>query len=233
MKKFIVPVLSVCFFISCSTDDTALNTVETTTTDSASDIIITEKSLINAANAANPFDYVGELHKEILEDYLQKYETQTTIPVVVNNVDAIAVHNTEFTSIDENYPGLPSAAVEWTMENIDNLENIMDKAELSVNGKLVMNDLIELMDALETQSPANVISSVKAFESSVMSNESLSGTDMQVILSAASIARYSTEYYTSGPRKWIKTKNGVTASASTNTLSEAITMSVTADLLTD
>lgn len=232
MKKFIVPVLSICFFISCSTDDTALNTVETTT-DSASDGKITTKSLNNPENPANAFDYVGQLHTEILDDYLQNHQDETTLTGIIDNVDATAVSNTDFVSISDDYSGLDAGIVQWTMANINYPKNIMNKAGLSERGTLLMEDFIALIEILEFQPYNDACNSIKAFESTVMNDGYLTESDEQIILSAASIARYSIYYSGIRVRKWSRTKNGITASAFTNDVAEAVTMSVTADLLTN
>ena len=232
MKKFIVPVLCVCFFMSCSTDDTALNTVATTT-DSASDGKITKKNMINPVNAANAYDYVGQLQAEILGEYLEGYPVQPAAAGTIINVEAVADSNPDFVSISSSYPGLNTTDVVWTMGKINYPDVVMGKGQLSVRGKLSMGEFIAMIDSFQNEPDNEVLVTIKNFETIVINDSYLNQTDKQVILSATSIARYSMSLTGNGERGWLKTKFGITASARCSKACEAITMSVTANLLSD
>lgn len=235
MKKFIVPVLSICFFMSCSTDDTALNTVETTTTDSASDKNITEKSLGNPENPANTFDYIGALHIEMLDNYLNTCKEGEDADYVVRNVEAIARHNSKFISqnLNNGYTGLDVNDVEWTMENIDLPKDIMIKSGLGTGAKLLMENFIAMLDTYENTPFNEACNAIKAFEAGIIVNQNLTSSEARTILCSTSIARYALSYSDGRIRKWYKIKNAVTSSVFTMDIADALTISVTADVLTD
>lgn len=226
-----MPVLSICFFISCSTDDTALNTVETTTTDSAFQQTTT-KSLSVAANTANVYDNAGRLYSEILTKYFQTYSSSSLmLETTITNVDNAALTNSEFASIG-NYSGLNPTNMQWTLANINNTSAIITKAGLSENGKMIMINFISLLPTFEPLPFSTVYNTIKALETSVSNDTSLNRVDRQIILSAFSIARYSIYYSIEKPRRWEKVRASVLASSVTNELQLAITTSVSADLLT-
>jgi hypothetical protein len=228
MKKFIVPVLSVCFFISCNTDDTALNTVETTTTDSASDKIITEKSLVNPENPYNEYDFLGKIHAEILSDCNENYIISTDI---ITNVETIAISNADFTEIGNGYNGLDPDRLEWISENAILPERMIDGLDMSPEGKAMFMDFTLLLETFYSLPYNQLYSRIVTYENYVINNTDLTHTDKQVILTAASTARYSLAY--TGTRPWKKTKCGINASASTLDMAESVTISVAVNLLTE
>lgn len=233
MKKFIVPVLSVCFFMSCSTDDTALNTVETTTTDSAFDQKITQKNLTIIENPANAFDFVGQLYVEILDDYIATYGEEGASSLVVNNVEFIAKKNTGFESICTTEVSLDENQVLWLLENINYPATIVEGADLSFKGKQLLMNFIAMLDSFENTPYTQVYGTIRGFEDTVINDTSLTDTDMQVILSTSSVARYSIAYGDARKRWWKNTRSGIVGSVNADTPAEAILMSASTDLLSE
>jgi hypothetical protein len=231
MKKFIVPVLSVYFFISCSTDDTALTTVETSTTDSASDVKITKKNLVIPENPYNEYDFLGKIHAEILNDCNENYFMSTDLPDIITDVETIAISNANFTEIQNDYHGLDPDRVEWVSENAMLPEDIIAALDMSTAGKAMFIDFTELLEVAHSLAYNQLYSRIVAYENDVINNTDLTETDKQIILIAASTARYSLA--NNGGRPWKKTKCGINATASTLDMAESVTISVAVNLLTE
>ncbi len=224
MKKFIVPVLSICFFFSCSSDDTsAIN---------AGHLSFKEKSLLRPENANNQFDFIGELHAQILEDYLDFNNTPSQIDSVVNDVDNIAENNTEFNTISNGYSGLITTKVQWILENTSNPENIIYSTGMTSIGKTQLLDFVNLLYTFENKPYSYVYSTVVSFENKILSDNSINLSDKKTILMATSTARYSIAYSNDKDRKWSKTRTGIVASINSD-VAEAVTTSVAANIMAE
>lgn len=231
MKKFIVPVLSVCFFISCSSDDAALNTIDATTTDSASDTKITKKNLVTPNNPNNQYDFLGELHVELLNDCEANIYGSTTVTDAIAKVEWAAAGNNSFTAISQGYEGLEPAKVTWVLQNGDDTEAIVDNSQMSDEGKRIMAEFIDMLESIHQLPYSSVYNQIISYENMVANNTILNSADRKTILIATATSRYSIA--NNGGRKWGRTKFGVTASISSSSVAEAVTLSVTAGLLSD
>lgn len=228
MKKFIVPVLSVCFFISCNSDDTVA-----TETEFAKPVFL-PKSITNAGNYSNIYDYAGEFHAEMLQQYLTNYQDTISLNSIVEYVDLIAVDNVAFAAIATPYVPLSSVQIQWVLNNATLPENIVDgNTAMSGLGKDVMSDFIDLFDGLEDLPDNEIRKDIIDFETLVINNALLTTEDKKAILVAASIARYSILETYPRKRSWGSTKSGVVASIAAGNPAEAVTMSVAVNIATD
>jgi hypothetical protein len=230
MKKFIVPVLSICFFMSCSTD-AALNTVETTTTDSASDKNITKKSLVTPENPENEFDFIGKINTEILKDCEENYATSTNLYQVLANVETTALNNADFIEIDQGYVGLEPDRVQWVAENAASPNKMIENSAMSPAGKALFMDFMIMLDGISNLPYNQVYDSIVSYEDYIANASGLNAADSQIILIAASTARYALA--DNDGRLWKKSKGSISASASTLNVAESITMSVAVNILTE
>jgi hypothetical protein len=221
MKKFIVPVLSICFFISCSTDEA---------TDNKPFQEIRLKSLTTPGNTNNTVDYIGALNAQILGDYCANYVNPTNLASVVGNVENLALNDPDFVSITGNYTGLDVSDAQWALDNVSAPTNIIDATLMGLHAKNTLSNFITMLDGFENKEYRIVYASIVAFEADVNSDALLSQSDKQIILATTSTARYCIAY--NGPKKrtWTETKAGIIASVNSNA-ALAVTTSVTANIM--
>lgn len=228
MKKFIVPVLSVClFFMSCSADEA--------TTAPAEEALRSNtrlKSLSGVGNSGNQYDYIGELHATILTDYLENYQPTSSIGDIIDDVESVASVTSGFSVISSGYTGLHVLEVEWTIDNISSPENLIDSTSMTPAGKTELLSFFELLDGLEGKAFSYVHTTIMGFEDKVLQNSLLTQTDMKTILATTSTARYSIAYADDKDRQWSRTRTGILSSVKGDA-ARAVTTSVTANIVAD
>ena len=228
MKKFIVPILSVCLFImSCSVDEAAQ-----LETENAERSGIRLKNLTGIANPENEYDYVGELHAAILNDYLENYQYSTAVGDIIGDVEDIAGSTSGFTSISSGYTGLTVTEVESIIDDIAIPENLIDSSVMSAEGKIELLGFLDILDGLEGKVFSYVYDTITGFEEKVLANSSLTETDIKIILATTSTARYSIAYADDKDRQWSRTRTGILCSVN-NSAAKAVTLSVTANIIAD
>lgn len=230
MKKFIFPALLFSFLnISCSSDD--VTNYQTAQTDVASKDRFIVKNLNVPTNTANQYDYLGKIHSEVLDDYLNNYSSTVVIPVVTANVDITANSNTLFNTINSNYKGLKATDVQWIISNILYPVNIINSTSLSTQGKTVLGPFINQLDTYQNVTYKTAHDSIVAYEATVAANASLNTNDKRIILTTTSIARYSIAYAKDKGRRWDKTRTGITASINGVDIAESVTKSIAANIV--
>lgn len=227
MKKFIVPVLSICFFISCNSDD-----------NSVSDNIVEYRSRAfipktTAVNAANEYDYVGKYHADMLDEYLSSYDTINVLQDVIDDVDNIAGNNQSYLNITGTYVPLSVIQVQWTLDNSDLPEDIINNTAMSSLGKSLMGNFVDMLDDLKLQPYNQARKNIMGFENSIINNELLTEADNQAILGATSITRFSIQETYPRKRSWSSTKSGIVASIAASSPGEAVTLSVAVNMATE
>jgi hypothetical protein len=191
------------------------------------------KSLDIAKNPANNLDYIGILHAEILEGYIQDYSSSTELIYVINGVEAVAFNDTNFYSILNNYQGLNANETEWVIDNTTKPQEIINITYMSQGGKDQMSSFISMLDSFENEQYSMVYNTITAFEKKVDTDSSLTGIDKQTILATTSTARYSIAFENrGGGRGWNKTKVGIIASINSD-VAEAVTTSVAANIMAE
>ena len=228
MKIFIVSVLSVCFFVSCNTDDMLSNTNENNVNPHPG---IVMKSLNSPANSTNSFDYVGDLQLDVLTAYVQNYSGSALLSYVVPNVNTTTANNSGFNTISTGYSGLNTTDAQWVVNNVSDLTKMMNKTTMSTGGKTQMSNFISMLEGFKNQAFANTYASITSFESTITGNSTLTSLDKQVTLSTTSTARYLIAYECNGGgRGWNKTKAGIMASIN-NDDAAAVTTSLMTNIV--
>lgn len=229
MKKFITPVLSLCFLISCSSDDTV---VSTASSDYERPNFVV-KNITGVSNVDNGYDYVGKFHAEVLQDYLINYDTEITLSGIISDVDAVAINNTDYLNIAAPYNYLSFNHVKWVLDNMQYPENIIDAAALSVNGKNMVEDFVDKLDDFETMDYTDVYAEIIGYEAMVQASGSLNIQDKKIILIVTAIARYSINADYPKKRSWGSTKSGIIAALGAVGPADAVTLSVAVNMATD
>lgn len=224
MKKFIVPVVFIYFFMSCSSDDASIINNE--------NLPFKEKSLLRPENVNNQYDFLGELHAQILEDYLELNNIPSPVDDVVNDVDDIAENNTVFNTISNDYTGLITTKVIWIVQNAYNPENIVYNMNMTGKGKTELLDFVNLLYDFESKPYTYVYDTIVNFENKILNDITINASDKQTILTATSTARYSIAYAYGKDRKWSKTRTGIIASINSD-VAEAVTTSVAANIMAE
>lgn len=229
MKKFIFPALLFSFLnISCSSDDITTD-VNASQTNLPKERILKNGSM--PGNTANQYDYLGKIHSEVLNDYLNNYNPTIIIPIVTANVDVTANNNALFNTINNNYKGLKAIDVQWIISNIFYPVNIINSAPISAQGKTVLTPFISQLDTYENVTYKTAHDSIVAYEATVAANTTLNPNDKRIILTTTSIARYSIAYAKDKGRRWDKTRTGITASINGVDIAESVTKSIAANIV--
>ena len=225
MKKLIVSVLTIYVFVSCTTDDAVQ--AQKTNADFRPGFI--QKNIINPENNNNAYDFVGALHAEILNDYLENNTLPVNLKDVMYDVYDTAVLNNDFVAINTGSSSLNELKVEKAIDNLTTPLNIVNVTNLSSAGKAKLTVFLADIDDLETMTLSDAVSDIIAFETTVTNDHNLTVTDNKIILRFTAIARYSLAY--GEDRGWNKTKAGILASINTSYAAEAVVLSITANLV--
>lgn len=197
MKPFYLCILSLFFLNSC---DESIDLESKSPT--PSNLILTQRtgeamSSDLPINQANPYDYVGQLHYELYQAY---YATQadslSSFEEVLYDVEVLANKNSNFASI---------AGINYSFSNVIALDQLLSCKTLCLDTVLVPSSLSafaqdKAKDFLENFNElfekhfdsAPVLDYIIQFENEIIASATLSVSDKTLILSATSIARYST-----------------------------------------
>lgn len=228
MKKFIVHLLPVCLFVMSCTVDEAVSSETENTVRTGTKL----KSLTGIANPDNDYDYVGALHVEILNDYLENSPSSATIRDIIDDVEDIAGGTRDFSLISDGYPGLTVTEVALAIEDTSLPGNLIDNSAMSAAGKIELTDFLDLVDNFDSKPLSYVYDTVTNFEEEIMGNSTLTGPDIKIILTTTATARYSIAYANDKDRQWSKTRTGIICSIN-NSAAKAVITSVTANIIAD
>ena len=226
MKKFIVSVLSICVFASCSNEDIV--------SPEKNGIVrpgFNPKNYESVQNPTNEFDFVGELYIELLDDYLENYEEEDQLKDIIINAEYTAENNTVFNSISSGYLQLEVNHVEWVLDNINTPVTTINATGLSATGKSSLSGFVNNLDNLGSMYFENAIKDIVIYENAVMANTVMTDNDRYTILRVTAITKYSLAYENDGgDRGWLRTKAGILASMSAISPPQAVTMSLVANI---
>jgi len=169
-------------------------------------------------NNNNPYDYVGKIHNQIVEEFLNKHSGNDLSTEEVFNITAeIAKNNPEIKSRGFKIEKADYRAFEEAVSDFSNdLKNIVGKMNVSNKGKTRIQTLFNYFITIGTKPTKPTYSEIHnyviQFEREVIDDASLSEKDKMVILCGTSTARYSSKLWidraetnqtvTSDGRRW-------------------------------
>lgn len=206
MKPFYLCIISLFLLYSCD-ETTDLKSMSLTPSNSISTYRTDEVLYFDLPiNQANPYDYVGQLHYELYQDY---YATQSdsllSLEQVLFDVEDIANKNSNLTSLAGiNYSFSNVMALEQLLDcEILCLDTVLEQSSLSTLAQNKAKNFIENFNVLfeNNLESAPVLEYIVQFENEIITSATLSVYDKSIILSATSIARYSTYESKRRPKK--------------------------------
>lgn len=159
----------------------------------------------NPANPKNKFDYVGDIHNQIVSVYVQKYGRKE------RPVNEICMLTQEIASENEDIQKLPDADanikvdcdfIEKGLEDFTNqYKNIINSLDITEKAKKKLEELVDYMFELSF-SPYDTpyqdfYSHVVEYEASIIGNDQYTKEDIEILLSTSSTVRYAGYYWKS------------------------------------
>lgn len=162
-----------------------------------------------AANSNNPFDYYGYLHNDILDYFI------TTQPVLNSANDVSVTINNYYQSKGWNYNATSffsnCSSYRTSFENASTICDVFTANNFSGLYCSYYNSLNSLLDNVSdyTTFKQNIIS----LEGQISGNTQLSQTEKEILLTCASIERYSSYYWSinSNINNWLILRGGNTS----------------------
>lgn len=173
--------------VSCSTENDNVNSLQSV---GDSNLNIQNKKGLYPENISNIYDLAGQLHNEISENYLASGLVSTTTEETILHVEALANVNAEFQSLT------PTGYTSPTSLHVDsilyNTHDVIPNSIMSPDSRLSLTTFLNtLMLYKEQQIEYDTIYKfIIDYETSIISDDSLSVIDQRIILSTTSISRY-------------------------------------------
>lgn len=162
------------------------------TVDATYKTMSTKKTVINPANAANPYDTAGMLHHEILEILDETSSNPQSIEEITISIDSLSSVHPGLMLLS-NYPAVSSRASDITsiLNASDPAADVLGASSLGTRAKASFLSFLNSL-LLSADSPYEYIHPIiVSYEASVMGSSSFSTADKRIILTASSVARYS------------------------------------------
>lgn len=160
-----------------------------------------------AANKANPYDYFGVQYVELLETYkMADYQ-----PSDFADVDALVQTLMCQASSTQSLPskqGLLSSCVNNPMQTLDNL---LTAPYLSADAKNILSGFAEDFTTLSAVPFVQAYTAITTIENTVINSGTMSPEDQRVILTIASILRYSLYHSCCEDTDWGKSVGNIVA----------------------
>lgn len=158
-------------------------------------IAVARPIMVDPANEANAYDYVGRIHNELLERYLDASFQQASIPVLLQRLDSLGQLHPEFKLLcGSDYVGPSATAVtEISAATITAATSVVNATPLSIYGRSTLSNFISFVLDFSAVGAEyeEVHSFLVSYESTLVSNTRLTAQDREVLLSLSSVARYS------------------------------------------
>lgn len=194
--KTLILLLSIAL-IACESDSSySSNGIENSTVDSN----LSSKHSIGFSieNPSNPYDFVGQIHNEILNEYIFNVEIKdTTIVGIKNSAKEIALRNKKFLRIlgDDDFVNMDDNFINSGIADYqNNFSNVIDSLSTGKNGKIGLIKLLTyVMDFEGTY--YEYYDGLFYFEDEILADNNLSVEEKEMILAATSTARYSFDFW--------------------------------------
>ncbi|WP_295334323.1 hypothetical protein [Flavobacterium sp.] len=162
---------------------------------------------LDARNAANPYDDVGQVHNELLLTYYYADSLPSTFNGIVTTLTSIANNNSSFTDLHKNVPYEFSNAAENRVlaimtEQDSCLTAVIDSSVVGQVARDSLDDFVhDFLDLCDTEEDYSVIYDyVVAYEDAVL-KLTWSAEDKRVVLITTTVARHSAYAKKKRPKK--------------------------------
>lgn len=153
-------------------------------------------------NDQNQYNYVGQIHNEILTSYLSIYEDDTTdVNLIIERINEIANNNANFIAIkDSSYCPIEDSIIISGANDFENqFSNVISNFNVSNQVKNKLSELINYFFTKANQTNVPTLREVDNyfinFENEVINNNYYTLNDKRTLLSAISTARYSSCFW--------------------------------------
>lgn len=154
----------------------------------------------NPSNPKNVFDYIGQIHNQIVYEFLIQTGGQTlTNQQVLDKVKLITLANPDYIShFGTNYQDIKEAEVDAGIDDFPNqFENIIDGLPISSEAKGIFNALMTETFEIENSglTYAKYRTYVLDLEDNIINNTTIPSNEKNGILYSTSVARYSSYFW--------------------------------------
>ncbi|MCD0474055.1 hypothetical protein LPB87_06570 [Flavobacterium sp. EDS] len=199
MKKTVLLILIFPFIvISCSPE----GTVDDLRTNKKVNFKKPKMTLQGPDNNTNPYDSAGRLHNEILEIYLATSSGNTLIEDIMAQIQLIGLSNTFNIVQDCSAPTSINIINTILINPQSSGSAIIENSVLTVPAKAKIATLLNSLALIKTNPYEDIYEFITTYESEILLNDLLNNEDRRVILTTASIARYSIYYEKKKDRDW-------------------------------
>lgn len=191
MKNLYLWIAIITILSSCSPDDKAEQVQKNLSVQSN---LAMRKTGLYPENMANEFDSSGQLHNEISEAYLAGNTSETTTAAILGRIETIANANSDFNALKTGYYSPSTSRLDYIFSNQYSCYlDIISNSSMSLKGKLSLSEfLASVMLQRDQGQPYEMIYEfIISYESSILADPLLTGSDRRIILTTASITRYS------------------------------------------
>jgi len=171
-----------------------------------SDKTTTPVTASTPGNSTNAYDSIGYYHNDILSGI------QPCVPADNKNANTIIGCIVQFDSAEKLVPpnSIISSVPQTVADQPNSFSNVINNSPYSTQAKALLDSLfITVEENASKTSYAAIKAPIIAFENQVSKNATLNSADKEVLLQAASVARYSVYYWmiTNQDGKALKLKN--------------------------
>ena len=167
--------------------------------------LLAKSNEVSPSNAANPYDYVGHIHNELLYAYYKTAHQPHGIVSVMERLDSIGSEHIDFVNLASNgYMAPDTAKVAFILEHqITCVAEIIALSGLSLKAKSTLSTFISSVLAFSTAEDdyAVIYSFIVAYEKDVQLDNNFDVRDKEVLLSLSSLARHSLYAKKKRPKK--------------------------------
>ena len=191
MKNYNLLLMSLLLF-SCSQESDIAGTTE------VSNALMTARLAVakSPGNDLNPFDKAGSVYASLLDTYYQGQFNDTTVAQVYNRVRLLAATHTGFSELN----GSP-----YTNDNVAgiiaiisspqaSLQAIFSNGSLSFGARASLSGFIDNLILHKDDEFDVIYGFILGYESMVMANGNFTTDEKRILLTTASIERFSAEY---------------------------------------
>ncbi|RZJ36593.1 MAG: hypothetical protein EOO51_00295 [Flavobacterium sp.] len=148
-----------------------------------------------SVNANNPYDSFGELHDQVLDDFMAALVKPTDTAGILAGVESAANANSLFLAVkDSTYQALTESQAKAILDNAaQSLADVIANASVGAKAKEALQTFSAGFLGL-TSTPedyGDVYDYIVAFEADVNHDSALSANDKRVILTTTAIVRHS------------------------------------------
>lgn len=206
MKSFYLCIISLFFLYSCS-ETSELEAFEKPYQDDLfyANKLVDSISQLLPFNPANKFDYVGELHYELYQDYYAQLNDSLSLFQVSLTVEQLANQQPKFINhFGNTYNFSHLNTITSLLDcNTSCVATVLSNSSLSLAAQEKMKIFFTDFELLFEKSITSdeVLKYVMLFEDEIIHSSSFTAFDKSVILSTTSIARFSTYESKRRPKK--------------------------------